>query len=115
MADENALSILDKLPRKTPVWAIGLVSVIVSASISFVVIYTAARPEVQQYVSGNQKNEERRLDGQAGLVQHVFDLLKIDSEQIAGLTVRVSILEKDLSESKDALSNCEKSLKVCKR
>lgn len=127
--------ILDKLPKKTPLWAVGLVSLIVAVSASFLTLYVVARPEIQQYMvtaATKVTAENARQDSEANvkneLVASILGIVKSNSDQITNLSLalqvaqtanyklsdRVSAIERDLAVTQASLTTCEANLKKCK-
>lgn len=120
--------ILAKLPKKTPVWAIGLVSLVVSLTVSFVVLYVTARPEVQQYLSSAQEDRKVKTNAELATVASILDLVKTSALQIANMSAalnsaqeqnfrlseRVAAIEKELASTQGSLTLCEDKLRHCK-
>lgn len=117
--------ILEKLPRHTPSWAIGVTSVLVSLFLSLMAVYVTARPEFQEYL--HQGYEERRAKAteDANAIVVVLGLVRSNAEQITELsralntsqennlklTERVSQIEKELIVTRSTLSDCEGKLR----
>lgn len=118
---------LNDTTKKAPAWAVGLVSIIVSVGVSFIGIYTIARSEVQQYLTGNQKVQETQFDAQKEIYKAVIGIVNNNSNQITvlsaalrdtqeenkTLSMRVSSIEKDLTSTKSTLEECESALTAC--
>lgn len=129
--DPDAL--LEKIPKRTPVWAVGVISIIVSLSVSFCAVYVLAKGEFQQYLTANFAEVHRKgeisakeFELESITTSKAFDtvlgLIKVNSEQITSLTIantklseRVSALEKELETTHLELKTCEESLRNCKR
>jgi len=121
--------LLAKLPKQTPVWAIGIVSVIVGASVSLGFLYFTAKSEVEKVVDAHLANSSKKIQAENEALSSVLDLVRVNSEQItslssalfraqeenADLTRRVTAIEKELAASKNELSECKLALKSCKK
>lgn len=119
--------ILEKLPKKTPVWAVGGVSLVVSLTVSFVVLYVTARPEVQQFLTSSQEERRVKTNAELATIASILDLVKTSSLQIANMSAalnsaqeqnfrlseRVATIEKDLALTQGSLSVCEAKLRTC--
>lgn len=118
-------AVLDKLPPRTPIWAIGLVAVIVSSAVSFTIIYTVSRGEIGTYFATKQK----AIETENNTLSSILDLVHNNSKQITDLTValqqaqnqnydllkRVSEIEKELVSTGSSLKDCEAKLTKCTR
>jgi len=130
MIDPEVL--LEKLPKRTPLWAVGAVTLIVSLVVSFAGVYILVKGEFQQYLTYEFQSRERdaatltaEVDRQGIVEKKAFDtvleLIQINSKQITELTIsnnrlteRVTGLEKDLDSVSRDLRKCEESLKSIK-
>lgn len=124
--------VLDKIPKHTPAWAVGITVVIVAIATSLITMYIAAHDDIATTVrAGNA-----RLDAQtAGNVQSARDslqavlgLIQVNSQQIVELskalgstqeqnlrlTNRVSSLEESVVVLKNNLGSCQSELEACK-
>lgn len=113
--------VLQKLPKHTPVWAIGITSVVVSFAVCLASMYLVVRPEVQDYLKEGYKAEEKKFENEHNLASSILGIVKANSEQIStlsialadaqeqniALTARVSMIEK-------ALEDCQGKLKIKK-
>jgi len=131
MAKRTIEDIFDKLPKKTPTWALGLVTIIISSATALTAMYVVSHTEiaklvessiVEQEVSGQFDRNERDK-----VVTSVLNLVHTNSEQITGLTsaladtqkqnavlsVRVDRLEEDLNSTQRVLSDCQHKLEKC--
>ena len=126
-------ALFDKLPKRTPMWAIGVISIIVSLSVSFGAVYILSKGEFQQYLTAHFTAEEQRAayeskdtERKAAVESKAFDtvlgLIQVNSTQITELTIannklaeRVTSLEKDLNKATLDLHKCEEILRECKR
>jgi len=124
-------NILDKVPKKTPGWAIGVVTIIVAVVASIVTVYVTAGDPIKQAILWAEANHEKGDDFRFKLAQdaeqHIMQILQRKSEQILELSKavattqqnnfvllqRVTILEKDVAGLKSNLSDCENKLKDC--
>ena len=125
--------VLEKLPKRTPVWAIGVVSIIVSLSVSLGAVYLLSKGEFQQYLTAHftaaermnayeAKESDRRATVENKAFDTVLGLIQVNSNQITELTVannrlteRVSALERELARANTDLAKCEESLRSTKR
>jgi len=125
--------ILEKLPKRTPVWAVGAVTIIISLVVSISAVYVLAKGEFQQYLTAHFTEKQKILElhtkefEQESLTSRkafdtVLGLIQVNSEQITGLSVsnaklsdRITALEKELASKVVDLKACEESLRVCKR
>jgi len=130
MIDPEVL--LERLPKRTPLWAVGAVTLIVSLVVSFAGVYILVKGEFQQYLTYEFQSMERdaatltaEVDRQGIVEKKAFDtvleLIQINSKQITELTIsnnrlaeRVTGLEKDLDSVSRDLRKCEESLKSIK-
>ena len=124
--------ILDKLPKRTPLWAVGLVSSIVSLAVSFVVVYPFIKGEVQQYMASSANIEEKRVEAEVGkdkadreTLKEVLKMVNINMTQLTSLATalsieqqnsmklidRVSVVERELAVTRAGLESCMQKLK----
>ena len=126
-------ALLEKIPKRTPVWAVGVISIIVSLSVSFGAVYILSKGEFQQYLTSHfaateriavyeAKETERRALVEGKAFDTVLGLIQVNSTQITELTIannrlaeRVTTLERDLNKATTDLQRCEESLRHCKR
>lgn len=113
-----------KIPKTTPLWAIGVTSVLVAIGACFVTIYVTARPEITQYVADSRKASEKKADMESIMLNRVLDLVTSNTNQITvlsqsitsaqdmnvRLTERINVIEKELAVVKALLSKCELDL-----
>lgn len=118
---------LSETTKRSPAWAIGLVSIVISVALSFIGIYTIARSEVQQYLQGSQKIQETQFSAQNEIYKAVIGIVNNNSNQITTLSSalqttqeqnkslgeRVAAIEKDLNISQVTLKDCQEALTVC--
>lgn len=125
--------LLEKIPKRTPVWAVGIISIIVSLSVSFGAVYILSKGEFQQYLTSHfaatermavyeAKESERRAATEGKAFDTVLGLIQVNSTQITELTIannrlgeRITILERDLAKVNSDLQRCEESLRKCAR
>ena len=129
MADPEQL--LEKLPKKTPVWAIGITVVLVATVTSLVTIYVVAKEDISKSITWSQSfkdkqaladstNEAKTIESVLSIVStnmkalaEVHTALGVAQSQANSLAVRVSDLEAAVNRLKGSLSTCEQSLKTC--
>lgn len=116
--------LLGALPKNTPVWAIGFVTILVAAAVSLTLVYVAIRPELKQVVTGMSDREARADNLASETVSSIIGLIKVNEEQLVVLSQslqvaqennqrlndRVSVLERDLAVSRTRLEDCRKEL-----
>lgn len=127
----QSYEVLEKLPAKTPKWALGAVAIIVSLATSFVTIYMVSQDEIQSYLGWRQAREES--SEHAAVLQYettlktVLDMVAATQQQVrdvstklgetqrenAILTERVAALEKTLETARVSLTICEDKLRIC--
>ena len=125
--------ILGQLPKKTPVWAVGIVSILVSLSTCVVAIYFVGQDEIKQFLEWSEQHHESKdtklLTEYTDTLKTVLSLVDTNSAQItelsktlgaaqqqnAILSDRVAALEKFLQLANGNLELCEAKLKSCKR
>lgn len=119
-----AQDILDKIPKKTPSWAVGVVSIIISIAALITVVYTTVRPEVQQTLSASIGKESKELDIKKDVFNTLLNLAANNAKQIADLNAglfeaqkranlladRITAVETELNETKLVLGQCKKDL-----
>ena len=131
MTDKSPVDVLEHLPKKTPIWAVGLVTVIVSLATSFVGVYIFIKDEVSRYTTSAQeihkieattkaKSHELTLDAVVSLVQtnsvQIVELSKAlgnTQHENAALADRITSLEKTVAALRGTLEECEYKLKKC--
>jgi len=120
--------ILKQLPRSTPAWAIGLVSILVSAVVSFGAVYVIVRPEVQKHLEETYKVSDRKATTESTVISSMLDLVRSYSDQISSLSLavtkaqdnntklaeRVTAIEKELAETRFSLVDCQDKLRLRK-
>ena len=89
--------LLDKLPKKTPKWAVGIVAVLVTISTSFLALYIFAKEDIHQTIQWAQEIQTARLSTEAkdysDTLGRVLVLLDINSNQIIELSKALSIAQ----------------------
>lgn len=119
--------LLDKIPiKQTPLWAVGLVSLIVALSASFVVMYSTIQPEIRQRLSAQEKLDVMVNEAEQSSMATILKLVVENTQQITGLSnalnftnaensklqERVTQMEKDLAVTLEKLKNCEEKLAI---
>jgi hypothetical protein len=88
-------TILKELPSRTPTWAVGLVSIIVSFSAALVLFYTTVRSEVQTVL----KNQEITTQGEININQRMIDsilsLVNSNNQQISNLSASLYAAQRE--------------------
>jgi len=122
MDTSDPQALLKKLPKNAPVWAVGVVSVVVSISVCFTAIYLVGRSEFQQWLAHNYTKAEHEAALDTSTVSEVLGLVKSNSEAInqlsrdnGALTEKVAALERGLNTTKLDLKVCQDALKLCKK
>lgn len=123
--------LLEKIPTKTPVWSIGIVTVLVSISTCLVTIYVIAKEDISKTIVWSQNSHDMRIqaDDEAhnktinGVLEIVNSNMQTVSEinralgiaqvAAASLAVRVQDLEQSVGRLQESLSGCEGNLKSC--
>lgn len=120
--------VLGKIPKNTPPWAVGVVSIIVAVGIVFGVLYMTGRSEIQAYTASSIKRSEVNSDLERSVTSSILKLVQDNSAQItqlsgallktqfenSELTQRVNAIEKDLALSNERMTACEAKLAKCK-
>jgi len=116
--------LLDKLPKKTPKWAIGVVTVIVAISMSLLSIYIFCKEDVRQVIQWAEQTHTTQMSVEAkdysDTLGRVLVLLDINSNQIVELSKALSAAQQQnqfLSQRVDSLEKkvdeLSKDLHVC--
>lgn len=123
--------ILEKMPKKTPAWALGITTVIVSTLVSVSSFYILSEDEVKQVINWSQKHHDNQFDVESksytDTLSSVLNLVRSNSEQIVQLsqalgatqqqnivlTDRVLQLEKKIDTVTGSLKECEDQLRAC--
>lgn len=112
----EAENLLKKLPPRTPLWAVGVVTIIVSAAVSLGVLYTVGRGEIKDYMSNSFSITSRRLDAENTACNSILGLVQTGAQQVTELmqqngklNERITNLERDLVDTKVKLDDCRKS------
>jgi len=123
--------ILDKLPKKTPAWAVGVTTVVVSTVVSLSAFYVVSKEEVKQALGWAEKHHEAQFTQDSKVyndtLSSVLNLVRSNSEQIVqlsnalgatqqqniSLTDKVIQLEKRIDAVTGTLKECESKLKLC--
>jgi uncharacterized protein YoxC len=116
--------LLDKLPKKTPKWAVGIVTILVAISTSFLAIYIFAKEDIHQTIQWAQETQTARLSTEAkdysDTLGRVLVLLDINSNQIVELSKALSIAQQQNQFLAQRVDNLEqkvdklnKDLNIC--
>jgi len=120
--------VLGKIPKNTPPWAVGVVSIVVAVGIVFGVLYMTGRSEIQAYTASSLKRSEASADVERSVTSSILKLIQDNSTQLtqlsgallktqyenSELTQRVSAIEKELAVSNERMTACEAKLAKCK-
>jgi len=119
---------LGKIPKNTPPWAVGIVSVVVSVGMVFICLYLTSRTEIQAFANSSIKKVEADADLERAATTSMINLVHENSEQITQLsgvlfktqnenielTRRVTLIERDLAVANERMASCEERLAKCK-
>ena len=122
---KDMVDILDKLPKNTPTWAVGLGVLMFIAASSFGAIYVVTKGEIQKLIEVQSNKDTRSSDIESNTIGSILSMYKGQSEQITVLSggifeaqkqnnmlaTRVTDLEKDLKTATIGLSECAVRLK----
>lgn len=129
--DEVTPTVLEHLPKKTPIWAIGITTVIVAVTSCLVTIYFVAKDDIHSTLTWGQTQAEKKftaehvqqekaLDSVLAVVnQNMVQLgelnkaLAVEQVQASNLEIRVAELENAVNRLKTNLSECQSNLKTC--
>ena len=132
MTKTPADEVLANIPKKAPVWAVGITTIIIAVVSSVVTIYVVSKEDIKQVINWSQKHDDQKLEmykeEETLVLDNVMKLLNIKSQQILELSKavattqqnnfvlmqRVDRLEKDILDLKSTLGTCEKELKACR-
>lgn len=129
MAPASPSEVLKKLPKNTPPWAVGLVSLVVAVAVCLIGIFVFARPEIKSLMDQSAKAQADRTELQRDSMDFLFDLTKTNTKQISELSgsllkaqdsnirlsERVASMEKEVAETNASLKGCQDALKKCKK
>ncbi len=114
--------VLNKIPKNTPVWAVGLVTTLVCLVVCAAAFYVVIRPELIESMKVEAAARTHTQGLETNNQQFLMNLITNLTKQVTDLTIRVSALERDntaLEAAKAALDakvfDCENKLKSCKR
>jgi uncharacterized membrane protein (DUF106 family) len=125
----DTTDILKELPKSTPLWAVGLTSVIVAITVSVVTIYVATKGELTSYIEHRNTLQDKKQDIESSTIITVLNLAQSNVKQIANLsenlikaqndnlslTQRVGALETKVAEATSSLKSCQAELELCKK
>lgn len=132
MTKTPADEVLANIPKKAPVWAVGITTIIIAVVSSVVTIYVVSKEDIKQVINWSQKHNDQKLEiykeEEILVLGNVMKLLNIKSQQILELSKavattqqnnfvlmqRVDKLEKDILDLKSTLGTCERELKICR-
>lgn len=127
------VEVLERIPKRTPVWAVGIISVVVTLTASIGIIYPVMKDELKEYLRTNAALSEKRMaltseewtrvsELDTKSLDTVLQMVRVHSEQITNLTIlnnklseRVAELEKEVVKTKADLAVCTEALSACKR
>jgi hypothetical protein len=121
--------VLKDIPPKTPLWALGIATIIVATTFGTVTVYTSIRGEVQDVIKEKAEEAKARadqlstnLDLQKKMTAGILDMVNTQGKQIIVLTNALEIAEHDIANLKHelettqgSLGSCELKLKACKK
>lgn len=124
-----SIDLLDKLSKRTPQWAVGVVSILVAISATFVAVYSTSKDEIVQAIAVKEKVSTKEYEERDRIVGTILELVNVNSNQITNLSValqktqeqnivltnRISVIELELSKSNTNLKVCETELAKCKK
>jgi hypothetical protein len=123
--------LLNKIPKKTPVWAVGIVTVIVAVVTSLVTLYIVAKEDISKSIVWAQASHDAQVKADdihaVSTIEGVLKIVNVNMQalaelnkalgvaqvQAASLSVRVSDLERAVDRLSASLTNCENSLASC--
>lgn len=124
--------LLPNLPKRAPVWSIGVTTIIVAIVTSVITIYLVSKEDIRQVVGWAESHHEEitkaKIVEEGVVIDNIMKLLSVKSQQILELSKavattqqnnftlmqRIDRLEKDVLDFKAALTICEKELKACR-
>lgn len=113
MTKDETQSLIDKLPKGTPKWAVGLIAIAAAAATSFVVVYTTARPEVQAYLANRKEIAVHQADAEAQYLNFILDLARSNQEQLKDLSKALIEAQSVNLKLQERVSTIETNLKDC--
>ena len=123
--------ILEKLPKKTPVWAVGVTTVLIALVTCLITVYVVGKEDISKTITWSQAshdrfaaaddiNDSKAIDGVLAIIStnmttlaEINKALGVAQLQASNLTTRVEDLEKAVERLKSSLSTCETNLKTC--
>ena len=144
MTEIGPTDLLSALPKRAPIWSVGLATVLVALTVSITSVYVLGRDDVRQIIGWaeqhheqNDLNDLKRHEAADAAINKSYDatlsvvhsLVNANASQLVELskslgatqqqnillTDRVSALEKIVSSLKDTLSICEANLQACEK
>jgi len=131
MTDKSLEDILDKVPKKTPPWAVGIVTIIITVATSLITIYVLSRDDVHQVIGWAQTYQQEKTaqdhETYSSTLNRILSLVDTNSTQIVELskslgltqqqnivlTARVEELERKASLIAQELKICETARDKC--
>lgn len=115
---------LSDLPIKTPVWAIGIVTIIVAIAFAAISFYSTIKYEVQDYIKEQSKVEDNNHALQQQTVSSILNMFESNQKQILSLTdslreaqsvldknsIEIETIKTELRRTKIDLDDCEHRL-----
>lgn len=102
--------ILKKLPKQTPGWAVGVISVIVSVSVSVGAMYTLARPEVTSYMNARFSSEAKAQENQRSVLDSMLSLVHTNQIQLTDLSSALRTTEQKAYELSNKVNDLEREV-----
>jgi len=123
--------LLEKLPKKTPVWAVGVTTVLIALVTCLVTIYVIGKEDISKsiiwaqtshdaQVRADDTNDAKTIEGILKIVStNMTTLAEINKAlgtaqmQASNLAIRFTDLEKVVEKLRSSLTSCESNLKTC--
>lgn len=116
--------LLDKLPKKTPKWAVGVVTILVAISTSLLAMYIFAKDDVHQVIQWAEAHHDTRVSLEAkdysDTLGRVLTLLDVNSTQIIELSKTLGVTQHQnqllsgrVDEMEKRINGLVKDLKIC--
>lgn len=129
--NSSPADMLEKMPKKTPSWAVGMSVVFIAIATSLISMYVVSRTEVVRLldskIESHEEIQQAGIQERDKMISSILNLVSDNSSQITGLTKalletqqannelsqRVARIEKELASSRVLLDSCETKLKKC--
>lgn len=119
--------LLEKIPKGTPIWAIGVTTVLVAITVSLVTVYIVLRPEVQSMLKNKYEMSLKEAEVEKSAVQTIMNMVKVNVTMLSQQTEmlkneqhrsnelekRVKDIENKLEHTDHLLGECRSKLKLC--